>query len=259
MPSAQSNLHPYLQHEGPIPFAHRGGASAAPENTLTAFQDAVSLGYRYLETDVHATRDGVLVAFHDNDLSRTCGINGRIDEMTWNEVASARVHGSEPIPLLEDILGSFPSVNVNIDCKADTAVDPLIAAIRRTDSLARVCLGSFSDSRLGKIREALGEGACMSAGPLSVARLVLAARTHRIVAGARHIQAAQVPVSQGPLTVVNERFISLCHDLGLHVHVWTIDDPAEMNRLLDLGVDGVMTDDTRALKDVLTTRGVWNQ
>lgn len=257
MPFDRSDTHPYLQHDGPIAFAHRGGATAAPENTLKAFEDAVSLGYQYIETDVHATRDGVLVAFHDNDLSRTCGISGRINEMNWSDVSRARVHQAEPIPLLEDILGSFPNVKVNIDCKANNAVDPLIMTLRRTNSLSRVCIGSFSDSRLKILREALGDEACMSAGPLAVSRLVLASRSHRVVARSRSIQAAQVPVTQGPLTVVNDRFVSVCHELGLHVHVWTIDDPAEMNRLLDMGVDGVMTDDTRALKDVLTARGQW--
>lgn len=141
-------MHPFLETTGPIAFAHRGGASAAPENTLAAFADAVSLGYTYVETDVHATADGVLVAFHDDDLSRTCSTPGRIAQLPWSTVSQARVSGTEQIPLLEDILGSWPTLRVNIDCKTDSALEPLIATIRRTNSIERVCLGSFSDSRL---------------------------------------------------------------------------------------------------------------
>jgi hypothetical protein len=110
-------MHPYLDWPGPIPFAHRGGASDNPENTMPAFQHAVDLGYTYLETDVHATSDGVLVAFHDPDLSRTCGRDGTIDSMTARDVASARVDGREPIPLFEELVGSFPEARFNIDCK----------------------------------------------------------------------------------------------------------------------------------------------
>lgn len=248
--------HPFLEHDGPLAFAHRGGASAAPENTLAAFHDAVSLGFTYLETDVHATSDGVLVAFHDNDLSRTCGIEGRISTMRWEEVSRARVHGEEPIPLLDDILGSFPNAKVNIDCKSDEAVEPLVASLQRTKSLDRVCVGSFSDRRLAKIRALVGERLCSSAGPVAVARLLAASRTTRRFAPSR-VLAVQVPVSQGPINVVTPRFVSTCHSIGLQVHVWTIDEPAEMNRLLDMGVDGVMTDNCRALRDVLRSRGQW--
>lgn len=252
-----AELHPYLDHDGPIAFAHRGGASSAPENTLTAFQDAVDLGYRYVETDVHATSDGVLVAFHDNDLSRTCGIDKRISEVTWDELRNARVNGTDPIPLLEDILGTWPDLKVNIDCKSEGALIPLVECITRTKSLERICIGSFSDSRLRRIREALGAGLCSSMPPREVAR-ILAVSTMRIPSRSGWAaQVAQVPVKQGPITIVTRAFVDKAHRLGIQVHVWTIDDPAEMTRLLDLGVDGIMTDDTRALRDVMVARDCW--
>lgn len=244
-------LHPYLQADGPIAFAHRGGASDAPENTMPAFQYAVDHGYRYVETDVQVTADGVLVAFHDDDLQRTCGRPGRISAMPWSEVATARVAGQAPIPLLEDILGAWPELKVNIDCKSDRAVDALVATLRRTGALDRVCVGAFSDSRVRRIRAALGQRLCTSLGPIGVAALRYA-RPSRITA-----HAAQVPVRHGRLTIVNERFVARAHSLGVHVHVWTIDDPAEMHRLLDLGVDGIMTDKPPVLRDVLQTRGLW--
>ena len=150
--------HPYLDNTSPIAFAHRGGTSAAPENTLRAFDDAVTLGYRYVETDVHSTRDGRLVAFHDNDLQRTCGKPWRIEETDWSTLSTARIDGTDPIPLLEDLLTSWPNLRINIDCKSDAAMQPLIDTIRRTHCLDRICVGSFSDKRLRHIRSELGTG-----------------------------------------------------------------------------------------------------
>lgn len=218
---------------------------------MPAFQHAVDLGYTYLETDVHATSDGVLAAFHDPDLSRTCGRPGTIQSLTWREVSAARVDGREPIPAFEELVASFPQARFNIDCKADTAIEPLVAAVRRLDCLDRICIGSFSDRRLRRIRAALGDRLCSSFGPAQVAALVT---TGRFPWGG---QVAQVPVAMGRVTVVSPRTVAAAHRRGLHVHVWTIDDPAEMHRLLDLGVDGIMTDRQQRLKDVLVARGAW--
>jgi glycerophosphoryl diester phosphodiesterase len=244
--------HPYLEWDGPLPFAHRGGASDVPENTMEAFEYAVDLGYHYLETDVQVTADGVLAAFHDNDLRRTTGRAGKISELPWSEVSTALVDGKAPIPLLEDLLGAWPEVRINIDCKSNAAVDALIATLRRTNSLPRVCVGAFSDSRLRRLRKELGSDLCTSLGPMEVALLRFGLLRH--FSGL----AAQVPVKQGPLTIVNQRFVDRAHHAGLHVHVWTIDDAAEIGRLLDLGVDGIMTDRPLVLRQVLESRGVWN-
>lgn len=247
----QTRPHPYLDWPGPIPFAHRGGASDVPENTMPAFEYAVGLGYRYVETDVQVTADGVLVAFHDNDLRRTCGRPGRISELPWSEVRTAMVDGRAPIPLLDDLLGEWPELRVNIDCKTDQAVDALVSALRRTNSLQRVALGAFSDARLRRLRKELGDGVCTSLGPGGVAGLKFGTLRHTAA------MAAQVPVRQGPLTVTDERFVGRAHAMGLAVHVWTIDDPAEMHRLLDIGVDGIMTDRPEVLRTVFQERGLW--
>jgi glycerophosphoryl diester phosphodiesterase len=249
--------HPFLDVDGPIAFAHRGGLSVAPENTMAAFQDAVSLGYTHVETDVHVTSDGILVAFHDDGLLRTCGIDASIEQTPWSELKDARVDGREPIPLLEDILATWPGLRVNIDCKTADAEDALIATLVRLDCLDRVCVGSFSDRRLRRFRSHFGEALCTSTGPREVASLVLASRTRHTLARTGPARAAQVPVSQGPVPVVTRAFVSCAHRLGLQVHVWTVDDPAEIARLLDTGVDGIMSDDTRALRDVFTARGLW--
>jgi glycerophosphoryl diester phosphodiesterase len=249
--------HPYLDNTTPIAFAHRGGTSAAPENSMRAFDDAVTLGYRYVETDVHATRDGKLVAFHDNDLQRTCGEPWKIEETDWSTLTSARIDGTDPIPLLEDLLDAWPDLRINIDCKSDAAMQPLIDTIRRTKCIDRICIGSFSDKRLSHIRSALGSGLCTSMAPQEVVRLVVGSNTRIPLNPSRHALIAQVPMRQGPIPVVTPRSIARAHQLGLQVHVWTIDDPLQMAQLLDMGVDGIMTDDTRALKDVFVARHLW--
>lgn len=249
--------HPFLDNTSPIAFAHRGGLSVAPENTMAAFADAVSLGFGYVETDVHVTSDGVLVAFHDDGLLRTCGIDARIEQTPWSTLKNARVNGREPVPLLEEILRTWPGLRVNIDCKTADAEDELISVIRRTGCLDRICVGSFSDRRLARFRSVFGDALCTSTGPREVASLVLASRTRSSIARTNGARAAQVPVRQGPVPVVTRSFVKTAHDLGLQVHVWTIDDPAEISRLLELGVDGVMSDDTRALRDVFSARGIW--
>jgi glycerophosphoryl diester phosphodiesterase len=246
-----SPRHPFLDWKGPLPFAHRGGARDVPENTLAAFQYAVDLGYRYLETDVHVTSDGVLVAFHDDDLQRTCGMPGKISELPWSDVSKARVDGKEPIPLLEDLLGTFPEARVNIDCKSNAAVDALIASLRRTNALPRVCVAAFSDFRLRRLRKAFGDQLCSSLGPVELGLLRFGLLRHPPGL------AAQVPVKE-LITVVTKGFVERSHRLGVQVHVWTIDDAPEMERLLDLGVDGIMTDRPAILRQVLESRGSWH-
>ena len=251
----------FLEHEGPIPFAHRGGAADGLENSLAAFARAVDLGFRYLETDVHATADGMLLAFHDRTLDRVTDLVGRVAELPWTTVRRARIGGREPIPLLEDVLGSWPDVRVNIDVKHPGAIDPLVRTLRRTGAVDRVCVASFSERRLAAVRRQVGPGLCTALGPRGVA-LLRAAATHdraAALAGERHrpVPCAQVPDRFGPLRVVTPGLVDLAHARGQRVHVWTVDDPAEMHRLLDLGVDGLMTDRPEALRQVFRERGLW--
>ncbi|HKY13906.1 MAG TPA: glycerophosphodiester phosphodiesterase [Microthrixaceae bacterium] len=247
----------FLDHDGPIAFAHRGGAGDWPENTMPAFEGAVRLGYRYVETDVHVTADGTLVAFHDDRLDRVTDRIGVIEELPDREVFAAKVDGAEPIPLFEDLLGAFPDLRVNVEPKSDAAVEALAASVRRCGAIDRVLIGSFVDRRVARSRELLGDRLATSLGPRGVARLVAAGR--RLGRPRFAEVAAQVPVSAGKgVTLVTERFVATAHRLGLQVHVWTIDDPVEMARLLDLGVDGIMTDRPEVLRDVLALRGQWS-
>jgi glycerophosphoryl diester phosphodiesterase len=253
--------HPYLDHPDldpgwPIGFAHRGGRDAAPENTLAAFEHAVSLGYRYLETDVHRTTDGVLVSFHDADLNRTCGIDARIVEMTAADVAGARAKDADgneyPIPLMSELFEAFPDARFNIDAKSDESVEPLAELITTFDAIDRVCLASFKLSRLKRLRGLLGRGLLTNMSPVEIASVRLLGRLP-----GRAKRAAQVPVAAGRLTVVNKRFILSAHVSEIPVHVWTVNDRVEIERLLDLGVNGIMTDETQLLRDVFSERGVW--
>ncbi len=227
---------------------------------MAAFEGAWRLGYRYMETDVHATSDGALVAFHDEKLDRLTDRAGTIAELPWSEVRLARVAGKEPVPLLEDLLGLAPEVRVNIDVKAEPVIEPLAALLRRMDAIGRVCLAGFSDHRVGAMRRVLGPEVCTSMGPLDTARLRAASVLPTFLrdrVGPRDIPCAQVPLRQSGIPVADGPFIREAHRRGVQVHVWTIDDPRVMAGLLDLGVDGIMTDRPAVLKTVLAARGQW--
>ena len=248
----------FLDHAGPIAFAHRGGAADGLENSMLAFARAVELGYRYLETDVHATADGVLLAFHDSTLDRVTDAVGRVVALPWSRVRGARIGGREPIPLLEDVLGTWPEARVNIDVKHAAAVEPLVRALRRTGAVDRVCVASFSERRLAAVRRAVGPRLCTALGPRGVALLRAGATSRPASVLARAgVPCAQVPDRIGPVRVVTPGLVALAHARGQHVHVWTIDDASEMHRLLDLGVDGIMTDRIDTLREVFLTRGHW--
>lgn len=258
----RADQHPYFDTTGPVGLAHRGGAGYAPnrqrENTIAAFAQAVALGYRYLETDVHATRDGALVAFHDARLDRVTDRTGAIADLDLAAVRRARTPGGDAIPLLAEVLEEFPDARINIDVKAVGAIEPLAELIRPSAVMDRVCVGSFSERRLRAVRARVGPRLATAAGPAGVAASRL---TPGLLARAIHSPAPvlQIPVGY-PLAgrtvpLVTESLVARLHRLGKHLHVWTIDDAREMRRLLDIGVDGIVTDRIEILRDVLAERG----
>ena len=311
----------FLDAPGPLAFAHRGGAAHAPENSWRAFEHAVGLGYRYLETDLQATADGVLVAFHDKTLTRVCGQDGRVCRLSHAELSAARIDGTEPIPVLEELLTAWPGVRFNLDVKGVPAIAPLPEVLRRTNAWDRVCLVSFSASRLRATRRALGRPVCMAASPLGTAVVRFGGPRGRhdrtgpgrglepsggsggalarastggsggslpqastggsggsfpqaSTGGSRGRLAAPGQQKQWPLTdwltrsgvrclqvpasMATPSFIARSHTLGLQVHAWTVNDQPTMQRLLDLGADGIMTDQTVALRELLIARGQWH-
>ena len=248
---------PFLDWPHPIPFAHRGGAAeVGGENTLGAFGRAVEMGYRYLETDGRITSDGVLLAFHDEHLDRVTDLTGRLEDRPWSEVRQAKVGAEgEPIITMEALLDAFPDSRFNIDPKMDAAVAPLIQALRRTNAWDRVNIAAFSDRRLLQLRRAAGRPVCTSMGPAAIARLRLCG--YGVPVGPFSAACVQVPLTWKDRILVDAKFVNGAARRGIPVHVWTIDEPDEIHRLLDLGVGGIMTDRPSVLKQVLEERGQW--
>jgi glycerophosphoryl diester phosphodiesterase len=253
---------PFLDYPRPHAFAHRGGAAHAPENSWTAFGHAVKLGYAYLETDARATRDGMLMAFHDRTLDRVTDTTGPIGARPYREVKALRVAGSEPIPRIEDLLGAWPDVRFNIDLKDEPGIGLLADVLRRTGAWDRVCVTSFSGARLRTARRLLDRPVCMATSPATIAAVRYAIRatseSQQTRLLARRLHRLGVRCAQVPARLATGPFIRRAHALGLDVHVWTINNSSEMARLLGLGADGIMTDDIETLRDVLSERGQWH-
>jgi glycerophosphoryl diester phosphodiesterase len=234
-------------------------ALAGMENSLSAMSRARKEGFRYLEIDVHATSDGVVVVQHDPTLDRTTDAGGAVAEKPWSIVSKALIGGREPVCRLDAVLEELPDALLNIDVKADSAAEPVLATLRRTDAYDRVCLASFSEARLARLRRAGGPRLLTSMGPGGVLALLGASVApvvplDRVMFG----WAAQVPVKQGPITVVSRRSVTAAHRLGREVHVWTVNEPGQMRALLDLGVDGLVTDRPDLLRTVLRERDAWS-
>ena len=246
-----------------LAMAHRGGSNYEPnigkENTMAAFAHAVALGYRYIETDVQATQDGVLVCMHDDTLERTAGIAATVGDFTAAELHKVKIDGTEPVPFFDEVVEAFPGVSFNVDMKVSDAVDPLWEAIRAHQLYDRILVDSFSDSRIARFRSLSGGKI-----PTAMARLGVAWAS-QIPFLSRHIGSPGVAL-QGPveakvgplqLNVVTSTTIKRMHAIGKVVHAWTIDDRDEMIRLIDMGVDGIITDRPEVLKEVLVSKNMW--
>lgn len=245
----------FLDHPHPLAIAHRGGGLEAEENTGAAFARAAALGYRYIETDIQASRDGVAVVFHDAMLERMTGRPGPIAARDWAELARLTTKGGATLMRLDQALAEFPALRFNLDPKSDHAVAPLAEAVRRANAIDRVCVGSFETHRVRRLRALLGERLCWSPSHRGVARLWLAG--HHLPAGRLAFPVVQVPTRHHGIPVVTRGFVAAARARGIDVHVWTVDIEAEMERLLDLGVGGVMTDRPSLLKAALQRRGQW--
>lgn len=247
-----ASTHPFFGTRQPIALAHRGGAGEGVENSPATFQRVVDLGYRWIETDLRATIDGHAVLIHDARLDRTSDARGDISALPLSYVRSATLgDGEHPITLVE-ALRRWPAVRFNVDVKDDGTLPAFLRAIDQSDGWGRVCAAAFSSARLRRLRALAGARLATSMGPTEVARLV--AGVPGRAAGA---MAAQIPPAAGPVPLVTRRFVERARRRGLHVHVWTVDDPREMHRLLNLGVHGIVTDRPTVLREVLIERGAW--
>lgn len=257
--------HPFLELDGPgrvRAIAHRGGGGPL-ENTLEAFADAVALGYRHLETDVHATRDGVLVVAHDPTLARVAGDPRAIVDLTLADLAGVRVGGRARVPTFEELVDAFPDARLTVDLKVDGAVGPMVRLLeQRPALLERVCLASFSSARVAELRRRLGPRLMTAATAREIVRLVLAVRAGRrpprLAAGCvavpeRYPEGAR----RGGVAVADGRLLAAASDAGLALHVWTVNDPVRMRALVEGGAAGIVSDELRTLRDTLVGLGRW--
>jgi glycerophosphoryl diester phosphodiesterase len=250
---------PFLDHQRPVAFAHRGGAAHNPENSWPAFEHAVKLGYAYLETDARATSDGKLLAFHDATLERVTGQQGTVARLPYEQVAKARIgqgDGGETIPLIEDLLGSWPDVRFNIDVKHAGSIRPLAKVLSRTRAWDRVCVTSFSGRRLRAAVAAIDHPVCRAVTPAAIAALRYAGRPGAALAA--RLARSGANCAQVPQPVATTEFIGAAQNLGLQVHVWTLNTRQDIEQALDRGADGVMTDQTVLLREILIERSQWH-
>jgi glycerophosphoryl diester phosphodiesterase len=225
-------------------LAHRGLAVDAPENTLLAFAKALAAGATHLETDVHASADGVAILSHDPDLFRLTGRQVRIDQLTASELARIDLGESQTFATLAAALDTFPEARFNIDIKAAAAAIPTIEAIRAAKAEHRVLIGSFSNARrLAVVRRLPGVVTSVSSRGAVIATWAGALGLPAITRLAlRHVQAVQLPLRVLGVRTTSPRVIAAYHSAGVEVHIWTINDLVVMNRLLDAGVDGIVSD-----------------
>lgn len=248
---------PFLDSRVPIAFAHRGGSKEG-ENVLVAFEAARGLGYRYIETDVRTTGDGVPLVFHDPDLRRLTGVPAQVHDLSAAEVAQLKLPGGETVPTLAEALDAFPDLRFNIDLKDAAGVEPVVRVVRRSGALERVCVTSFSERRVATARRLLGPAACTGLGVAGAMRFAF---TSFLPGGGRSGGAAvlQLPLHWHGLPVVTSGVVARAHEAGLAVHVWTLNDATSIAAALDAGVDGVMTDRLELLKEILIERDLWDE
>lgn len=264
--------HPYLDLPLPLVIGHRGAAGLVPENTLESFRRGVEDGAVIVETDLHPTRDGALVLFHDHDLLRTTDASGPVRERTLAELkqldAGHRFRdsgGGHPfrgrglrIPTLEEAFATLPGMRFNIEVKEDGpgVVERLLDLLVREDRVATTLLAAEKDPIMERIR-----GVAKSRG-LDVATSASTGDAFRFVRAALDRTpppegplALQIPAALGGHPVVTAELVDYAHRHEVQVHVWTVNEPDEMRRLLDLGVDGLISDFPSRVRDVVRARG----
>lgn len=239
-----------------VPFAHRGGALDNPENTIEAFAAAIDMGYSYMETDVHASADGVLFAFHDPHLGRVTNTQAYIGDLFAKEIDSIKVQEIGTIPRMEDLLASWPQAKFNIDIKSDAAILPMEELIKTTGCIDKVCVSSFFDHRIQHHRKRFGPRLCTSMGKFEVTKFFSMA--NGLLAPASFEAAcAQLPFKMGKRIVITEKTVELAHEVGLDLHVWTVNDADSIQTMIAAKVDGIMTDSLAVLRDNMIEANLW--
>lgn len=261
----------YLDGPRPRLFAHRGASGTVPENTLDAFAEGLAAGADRLELDVHPTADGDIVVFHDDDLARTTDASGLLRERTLAELKSldAGYHfrdeaGDHPfrgkgirIATLAEVLEAFPDTALNIEVKHDSGgtVEKFFEVLDRHGARERVLAAAFEEPILKRLR-IVAPQTLTNLSPVETYEFYACCMNGTHDRYTPPAKALQVPPSHEGIEVVSPAFVKAAHDLGMEVHVWTINDEAEMERLLDFGVDGLMTDFPARARAVFERRGL---
>lgn len=232
-------------------FAHRGGANEAEENTPQAFEYALSLGYKRLETDAHLSRDNKVVLHHDPDLKRTYGIAAKIADLDWAELSEFRMPNGGRLMRFEEALERFDQVEFNVDAKENAVAMPLLRLAK--NDLDRVRFVSFSARTVKELRQAGAEKTALTMPEVAGLRLGMPLPKRLL----ERVDAVQIPPTYGPIKLATKTFISRAHDAGLFVDVWTVSETETILKMIDAGVDGLMTDSPSVLKEVLVQMNIW--
>ena len=239
----------YLQYDGLTVLAHRGGADESFENTLESFDYSKNLGCKFIETDVQVSADGIPYIFHDDDLKRVLNISSRFDSLSSQEIDKLKIFDQYRIPKLEEALNEFPEISFQIDFKTDGVVAPALDVIKKTKSFERVCVASFNSERLKRVRSTYPD-LCISMGPNEVIKTLIS--SFGLYKGAIDGDCLQIPIRYYGVRVVTKRFVKYLKSKGLKIMVWTINDVKTFEYLIELKVDGIITDKPKLLFETLS-------
>lgn len=240
----------YLIQTGCSIFAHRGGSLETSENTLESFQYALNIGSEYIETDVQLSRDGKVYIFHDDTLKRVAGIDKNFSDLPSHEIDTIKIFNGNAIPTLEEALERFPTTRFNIDLKTDLVAEPALKILKKHNAQDRVCIASFSDARIDLARKYI-PSICTSMGPNQILQIRLGA--WNLINPKIISDCIQIPIYKYGIKLVSKTMVDYCHANHLKVHVWTINDAKTMKKLISIGVDGIITDRPKLLRDVLNS------
>ena len=241
----------YLNYSGVAVLAHRGGSFESFENTIESFYYSQSLGCKFIETDVQVSSDGIPYIFHDETLTRLLGKNDVFSNLDSSEIEDLRIFESHKIPRLDETLQTFPDMCFQIDVKTDEVAMPALEVIHKCRAEDRVCIASFNSSRLSKVNNKYPE-ICLSMGPNEVGKMLLSSfgLYKKTIMG----DCLQVPMYYYGIKVVTKRFIDFIHSKGLKICVWTINDEKTFRKLIEMKVDGIITDKPKFLYEVLNSK-----
>lgn len=238
----------YFDSALPRRFAHRGlwqDSQVVDENSIEAISRAIQAGATHVESDTHCTSDGIAVLFHDDDLARVAGIPRAISSLSLQQLSQITLQHGSKIPTLSEVFDRFPNLYLNLDIKSERAIAPTVRAIEDHSAHDRVLVSSFSESRRKKALSLLTRPVATSA---SASMVFVAWASHTLAFGfgfralTRNIDAFQIPMNRGVIRFDTESFVRRAHETANEVHYWTINDPAQMSKLLRLGADGIVTD-----------------